>query len=247
MSWIVDWPASVDVDALDANQRTLAEMFAVKALRMLTLYRVGGGTVTVMPCARTCHKPNAHAIAASGSPFHPVLLTSGAYANCWCASGCSCASAPAVLLDTPVGIIESVVIDGATLPSTAYRVEDGNRLVRLDGEGWPACAGDAFTVTYHQSYPVDSMGRYAAGVLATEYLKLVGAERGKCRLPSSVTNVVRQGLTFEIARGMFPDGVTGLPEVDSFILQWNPHGLKTRPMVYSPDIKRARQINSGGI
>lgn len=246
MTWPVEWPAASNADDLDEDQRYLAETFAVDALKMLTLYRVGTKPVTVMPCAKTCHRPNADAIALSGSPFHPVLLTSGAYGNCWCAGGCSCKSAPSVLLDTPVGIIESVVVDGVELPTSAYRVEDGNRLVRLDGEGWPACAGDSFTVTYSQSYPVDLMGQYAAGVLAAEYLKLIGAERGKCRLPSSVTNVVRQGMTFEIARGMFPDGVTGMPEVDSFILRWNPHALKTRPMVYSPDIKRNRQVTFGG-
>lgn len=242
MIWPIEWPAASNADALDPDVRARAELFAANALRMLTLYRVGGEPITVMPCTRTCHRPNTAAFSLGVMPFYPILLGTGVYANCWCGTDCKCKSAPTVMLEGPVGRIDSVVIDGQALPTDAYHVEDGNKLVRLDGEGWPPCYGKKFTVTYLKGYPVDTMGEYAGGVLAAEYLKLIGADKAKCRLPSSVTNVQRQGLTFEVARGMFPDGVTGIPEVDSFIIRWNPHGLRTAPAVYSPDIKRQRQV-----
>jgi hypothetical protein len=242
MIWPVAWPASANPDSLDPEVKARAELFAANTLRMLTLYRVGGEPITVMPCTHTCHHPNTAAFSLGVMPFHPILLGSGSYANCWCGTDCTCASAPTVILDAPVGRIDSVVIDGIALSPDAYHVEDGNRLVRTDGKGWPACSGKRFTVTYLKGYPVDSMGEFVAGVLAVEYLKLIGADKAKCRLPSSVTNVQRQGLTFEIARGMFPDGLTGITEVDTFIVRWNPHGLKTKPMVYSPDIKRQHAV-----
>lgn len=242
MIWPVAWPASANADALDPVIKARAELFASNVLRMLTLYRVGGEPITVMPCTRTCHHPNSTVFSLGVLPFHPILMGNGSYANCWCGGDCTCASAPTVILDAPVGRIDSVIIDGVALDPAAYHVEDGNKLVRLDGEGWPACAGKRFTVTYLKGYPVDSMGEYVAGVLAVEYLKLVGTVKAKCGLPASVVNVQRQGLTFEITRGMFPDGLTSITEVDTFLMMWNPHGLKTKPAVYSPDIKRPRQI-----
>ena len=207
MIWPVAWPAYADADNLDPEVKERAELFASNVLRMLTLYRVGGEPITAMPCTRTCRHPNTAAFALGAMPFDPILLGTGQYANCWCGSDCTCGSAPTVILDAPVGRIDSVIIDGIALPTTAYHVEDGNKLIRLDGKGWPSCAGKRFTVTYLKGYPVDTMGEYAAGVLAAEYLKLLGNDRKGCRLPSSVTNVTRQGLTFEIARGV-PDGVT---------------------------------------
>ena len=122
----------------------------------------------------------------------------------------------------------------------AFRIE-GSYHVRIDGEEWPV-DDDGFTITYRDSWPVDDMGAAAAGYMAVEWLQLLGASNRKCRLPSSVTNVVRQGLTMEITRGMFPDGVTGIPEIDGYLMLWNPHSLKVRPRVYSPDLPAHRQV-----
>jgi hypothetical protein len=147
-----------------------------------------------------------------------------------------------VLLDMPVGRIDNVTVDGVALPNTAYRVEDGNRLVRLDGGRWPSCTSGDFYVIYLNAYEVDVLGQDAGGLLAAEYLKLLTNAASKCRLPRGVTNVTRQGMSFEVSAGMFPNGVTNIPEVDMYIAQWNPHGLRTRPQVYSPDILPPRSI-----
>ncbi len=247
-TWPIDWPTSLDVTTYDPYHVQIAEMAAEATMRLLTLYRVGGLPITVMPCTGTCAFPSMpfSGPAQSGHsylPFYPILLNSGAYANCFCGSSCDCESRPSVYLGTPVGRIDAVVINGVTLDPSAYRVEDGNRLVRLDGEEWPACAGDNFTVTYLNAYEVSVLGQAAGGILAAEFLKLFGASASKCRLPRGVTSVTRQGMQFEVSAGMFPNGVTSIPEVDTYIAQWNPHGLRTRPMVYSTDLPPHRTVS----
>jgi hypothetical protein len=97
-------------------------------------------------------------------------------------------------------------------------------------------------VTYFNSHPVDEMGAHAAGVMANEWLKLFTRSKDKCRLPSNATNVARQGITIEVATGMFPEGVTGLPEIDAYLMLWNPYGVRVMPRVYSPDLPKNRQV-----
>lgn len=246
-TWPIDWPTDIDVTTYDPYLIQIAEEAASATLRLLTLYRVGGLPITVMPCTGLCAFPRLPFSGPSQSgnsylPFYPILLSSGAYANCFCGNSCQCEGKSEVLLGTPVGRIDDVSIDGVSLPTTAYRVENGNILVRLDGAEWPSCSGDDFTVTYLNSYEVDILGQAAGGYLAAEYLKLFGPAAAKCRLPRGVTSVTRQGMQFEVSAGMFPNGVTNIPEVDVYIAQWNPHGLRTRPMVYSPDLPAHRSI-----
>lgn len=233
--WPIDWPSDA-TEGADPERVALAERFAASVLRFLTLGRVGGLPITVMPCGRGCRHPFD-----SGAVFHPVLLDSGNYANCWCRGSCSCKPVESVLLAAPVGRIDAVSLDGTTLDPSSYHVEDGNKLVRSDGGRWPSCAGENFTVTYLNAYPVDTVGAYAGGVLAAEYLKALSGDK-KCRLPSNITSVARQGISYEVAKGMFPDGMTGLREVDTYIMGWNPHGMRTAPAVYSIDSPKQRQV-----
>lgn len=235
-SWPIQWPANVDISTLEPDVVSAAEMMASATLRFLTLYRVGGTPITVMPCARSCRSPKMRV-----SMFHPVLLDSGAYGNCFCSQGCNCSRMPEVTLEAPVGRIDEVRVDGIVLPASAYHVEDGNKLVRLDGKGWPACAGKDFTVTYLNAYEVDLYGQYAAGFLAEEYLKAISGD-SKCKLPGGVRNLSRQGISYDITPGIFPDGLTNVSKVDGYLVQWNPHGLRTKPAVYSPDRPKQRVV-----
>ena len=43
----------------------------------------------------------------------------------------------------------------------------------------------------------------------------------------------------DLAVGMFPDGMTGIREVDLFIASVNPHRLRMAPTVWSPDERLA--------
>lgn len=233
INWPIDWPSG-EPEGVEAHIRERAETFAVTVLRMLTLNRVGGAPVTVMPCPNTC----AH----RGRMWIDPILVSGRVYNaaCGCSTGCGCAAVPRVRLTPPVSRIEEVRVSGEVLDPTAYRVEDGTWLVRTDGDGWPPCQGEHFTVTYLNAHPVDAMGRFAAGVLAEEYIASMTG--GKCRLPGGVTNITRQGITMEVATGMFPEGTTGVYEVDTFIRAWNPYAMKVASTVSSPDLQRPRQV-----
>ena len=240
MIWPILWPGDEPPEGSDPYMVERAEALAGQTLRMLTLNRVGGLPITVMPCSRTCRHPYGFS-GYSLVPFHPVLMDSGAYANCFCGSGCGCSRADAVTLTAPVGRIDEVKVDGVVLASTTYHVEDGNRLVRLDGKGWPPCSGANFTVTYLNGHEVDELGQYIGGLLALEFLNAMTSSK-KCRLPANVTTVSRQGISMELSTGMFPDGTTGIKEVDAYLMQWNPYGLRDRPQVYSPDLPRQHAV-----
>lgn len=241
--WPVDLGCCGDFDSYSLSVQVRAKALAVQTMRALTAYRIGGCPVTVRPCSRTCvsNYPNWFY---NGSTFMPISLA-GVWVNmvCGCGTGdCGCTTLPEVVLPAPVGRIDSVILDGVTLNPSAYRV-DGNRLVRLDGGLWPVCQDMAlpsgvgtFLVTYLNAYPVDGLGAYAAGVLACEFASACNG--GSCRLPSGVTHITRQGITMDIASGSFPGGLTGIREVDAYIMRWNPNGLRQEPTVWSPDMAR---------
>lgn len=234
-SWPVIWPEGA-TEGIDPEVVARAEEMAATTLRMLTLEQVGGVPITVMPCGSGCRKPRY-------SVFHPILLETGRYANCWCSDGCGCITEPTVTLVGPVGRIDEVQINGEIVPATAYELWDGDKLVRIDGGRWPVCAGRNFTVTYLNGYEVDQMGQFIAGVLAMEYIKAAtGDSKNKCRLPSSVTSLTRQGVSMTIAPGLFPNNQTGITEVDLYVRQWNPNGLKVANAIYSPDSPHQRQV-----
>lgn len=130
-------------------------------------------------------------------------------------------------IDWPLNIDVTTYDPAAVALAEQYAVAS-MRLLTLGRVG-----GDDLTAPAMGTTPVDAMGAYAAGSLAVEFLKLITNDR-KCRLPSSITNVSRQGLTFEITRGMWPEGKTSLPEVDAYLMLWNPHGLASRPRVFTP-------------
>ena len=239
MIWPILWPGGGAPADADPEVVSRAEILAGQTLRMLTLNRVGGAPITVMPCNNTCRRP--YPFSGTALPFHPILLDSGAYANCFCGTYCGCRQTNYVTLTAPVGRIDEVTVDGIVLDSSAYHVEDGNKLVRLDGKRWPACAGAKFTVTYLNGHEVDEMGQYIGGLLAQEFLLAMTSTKN-CRLPANVTTITRQGMTMNLSTGMFPDGSTGIREVDAYLLQWNPYGMRTRPGVYSPDLPRQHAV-----
>lgn len=249
--WPVD-PACFDEEwtALDDAVKNRAVALATETLYRLTGYRVGGCPITVRPCKQTC---------ADGYPYYygfgpnawmnPHIGLSGSWINsCGCVTDCSCTELCEVELPAPVGGVIEIKVDGAVVPDTDYRV-DGNRVV-WTGAGecpWPTCQDmtkndgvGTFLITYLNSYPVDALGAYAAGVLAMEYAQAcIG---NNCRLPLSVTSVSRQGVSFDVATGAFPNGMTGIREVDTFIAIWNPHGLRQQTQVWSPDVHAPRVV-----
>ena len=237
--WPVDSSCCDDWNTYDGGTQSRAVALAVATLRSLTAYRVGGCPVTVRPCAARCWPSDQGYW--TGGMYSPVLYAGTWVNSCGCpADGCSCTALCRAALPPPVGAVGEVKVDGVVLPPTAYTVQEGRYLIRLDGGCWPACQdltlpdtdADTFSVTYQNSAPVDGLLSYAAGVLACEFAK--ACTGAACRLPAGVTSVVRQGVAYTVGGGMFPDGSTGIREVDAVVRLWNPQAIR-QWAIWSPD------------
>lgn len=224
--------------------RERATALAWAAMRHLTGGLVGNCPVLIRPCRRGCTRTDTDQRGPGWSP----VIRDGAWYNigCGCTGDCSCGELCEVEFPGYVAAIGGVWLGGAQLDRTAYRVDNGRLLVRQDGDCWPLCQDmsqpwdgeDAFSVVYVPGVWPGVDGLWAAGILAAEFAKACSG--GKCRLPSSVTALNRQGVSMEFSEGMFAGGNTGIREVDAYILSVNPHHLSRPSLVWSPDIKQAR-------
>lgn len=232
--WPVDETVCHELDEYSASVQMRAKALAANTLYMLTGYSVGGCPITVRPRRTVCSD---HSYLISGT-FRPVNVA-GVWSNsCGCSSGLP---ANVIELALPVGRVDEVKVDGVVLDPAAYELASGRYLVRIDGTAWPLQQDvtkpdtevGTFSITYLRAMPVDGLGAYAAGVLACEFAKAISGS--KCALPSGVTSITRQGVTMSIPSGAFPDGLTGIREVDAYVRSHNPHGLKMPSAVISPD------------
>ena len=267
-----DWSCAYDAGefaGLDPVNVEIAEASAWLALTSLTGGQIAFRPVTVRPCRAGCQPPGTWMVApvlSSGSfagvrpgiysGFAPYVSASGAWVNscgCGAPADCGCSMLSEVILPAPVGEIVEVWLDGAVLDADAYRVDNGNRLVRTDGGIWPACQnlaedahGDtAFSVTYYRGAAPDNLILRAVGLLAVEFYK--GCTGQECALPSNAISVSRQGISMEIQAGLFPGGKTNLPVVDNLIQTYNPFGLVVAPVIASPDtIRRQPRATTWG-
>jgi hypothetical protein len=247
-----DWSCAFDQAELQAlrdvpasaHNLAVSEAFAWYLLASLTGYRIGVCPVTVRPCASRCapsgtwlvapvSRASTAALGGRIGLLNPFISGGVWYNACGCRDQCECTNLPAVDLPGPVGKIESVMLEGVELDPTAYRVEDGSRLVRTDGEPWPACNDGTFEVTYYRGAAPNIMIERAAGILAHEFY--LSCEGGACRLPSNVVRASRGGESYEFQPTDFPDGQTDIPEVNAVIRIYNPNGLKMPVTMASPE------------
>lgn len=253
--WTVEELATKRADEVDGPKIERAEAFAWSLLAALTIYRIGVCPITVRPCAAQCTPGGSFLTAtarSSGSGFPAVRIgglspyISGGrwYNGCPCTSqdSCSCTAISEVILPGTVGSIEAVRIDGETLPASSYRVDNGNRLVRTDGQKWPVCQDmssdvEPFEVVYYRGARPNVLTKAAAGALAAEFYAACNGD--PCRLPSNVTTATRAGESYEFEPMDFPEGKTGIPEVDAVLRIYNPYGLKSEPIVMSPETLRS--------
>lgn len=249
--WPVDTSCVEGFGDHPASVQALAKALAAQSMRMLTGYSVGGCPVLLRPCARSCVGGSGHWYE-HGSTFYPHIDTLGQWVNtCGCSTSCSCSPLAEVVLPSYAGKVLAVTIGTETLTPAQYRVDNGNRLVRLDGAVWPVCQDmsaapgteGAFVVEYLPGKTVDALGAQAAGLLAGEFAK--ACTGGKCQLPRSATAVTRQGVTMELNPGIFPDGVTNILQVDAYIRAYNPYKLAMPSAVYSPDMRQHRVTTWG--
>lgn len=220
-------------------------MLATSSLQMLTYYRVGTCPITVRICPteRPC-----------GCGWNPHIHGGQWVNSCGCESRCEPLSE--IDLDGPVGYIQEFKIDGREVDLTGddWRLDDGHLLV-WQGDGpspvpsyqdlnRPDTDPNTWSITYSKSYPVLADGRLAVAYLAAEFAKAC-QPKAKCSLPRGVTSVVRNGVSFQVEAGLFPNGLTGIDIVDQYILKWAPAGSPVRSAsVFNPRRKQARRTNS---
>jgi hypothetical protein len=244
-----DWPVDycndgslpAPLDAMDAARVQRYERMAVDYLWSWTRQQFGTCTVALRPCRQPCHG----GITGNRSPFTPALI-GGRWFNLACGScgdQCGCSYVSTVVLPGPVGAIEQILIDGAVLDASKYRL-DGRYLIRTDGELWPTCQDLAaattedgtWEITYTLGIPVPTGGQIAAGVLARELAKAACGDTS-CALPRRIQSITRQGVA--IVMDSFEDlakGGTGIWLIDSWVSSVTAAPAPAR--VYSPDVSR---------
>lgn len=251
--WPID-PAckTAEWDALEDDVKDRSLALASATLQRLTGGRVGGCPIRVrpQPARGGCYVYTDGPFPGSTPPFSPHLGVRGEWRNCGRGeTPCE------VILPAPVTQLHEVWIDGVQRDYDDFRIDNAKALVYQGTDDCPFPAEQnlnldrtepgTFEVIYMNTYPVDMIGSYAVGILAMEYAKACSGS-GKCRLPSNVVAIARQGVSYEIIPGSFPDGFTGIREVDTFIAMWNPRGLKQPPTIVAPG-QRERLNTAAGM
>lgn len=253
--WSGTYPREADYEKARGDAEALfemAEMYAWSTLASLTNYRIGTCPITVRPCVQRALVGSSYIAAPVGGGnsgalgpanigmFNPYI-TGGNWVNgCGCRQSCECSVLPEVHVPGPVTKIVEVRADGAIVPRSAYKIFDGSRLVRIDGGTWPLCQDlavsdeDAFSITYYRGVFPNAMVRFAAGVLANEFM-LGWSGSDECRLPGNLRNMSRSGESYEFQTSDYPAGKTGIDEVDRVIDIYNPHNLRSPVIVASAD------------
>lgn len=225
----------------DPALRARASDLAWMTLRHLTAGRTGNCPVELRPCVVSpCNACSD--FYGSYSILNPRVV-GGNWTNVSCnPKGCSCDPLSEVVLPGDAYDI-SVWVDGEQFGAWKRY---GNIIVRTDGDPWPSCQDlkvdgrkpGAFAVMYTPGVDPGPAGMWAYSTLACEFAKACCGS--KCRLPSSVVSLSRQGVSMQFDNSMFSNGMTGIREVDAFIVALNPNKLSAQPLVWSPDIDYGR-------
>ena len=255
-SWPVLWSCDVSCESPEVTARAVA--FATEVLWGLSGRQFGLCTVSLRPCRRDCVDSWPFGwdnyLPGGGSWPNPALI-GGQWFNIICGScgdNCTCSRLSEVTLPAPIHDVVTVKVDGVTLPSSAYRVDDNRLLVRVDGGEWPRCNNlnladtqvGTWSVTARYGQDVPEGGAWATGELACQFVNaLNGAD---CRLPQQVTQLIRQGVTIQMdsVSQLLSGGLTGLYLVDMFVATWNPGRLRRRSRTYSVDGPNPRRVGT---
>lgn len=249
---VTNFPACTTVwTGLTADQQALALRLAAFTVYSLTGRQFGTVTLTLRPCNAPALPPLYQTYPVNlinpwgtdeGNSYYPLYIQNGVWHNVGCA-GINCCGASCELQLPRTVSITSVVVDGAVVNPSAYRIDNGNLLVRTDGACWPQCqdldknpgVADTWTVTgvFGRLVPQEALD--AAGILACELAKSIAGQ--PCRLPQRMQSLSRAGVSvqFPAVNTYLDRGLTGLNEVDQMVVQFNPGRLAQSPKVFSLD------------
>jgi len=240
-----DYACCDEWDSLPPELQERATALAWSTLRTLSGGRVGNCPVVVRPClSAPC---TLCAPWATQAAWMQAGVVAGEWVNCVCGcSGCTCRPLCEIVMPGEIALLAAVTQDGCELPVEDFRVDNGYRIVRMDGACFPSCQNlDApltecgtFSITYVPGIVPNEAALWAAGVLSCEFAK--ACTGANCRLPSSVTTIARQGVVMTMSAGMFSNGLTGIREVDAYLVSVNPNALRMPSSVWSPDVPWAK-------
>lgn len=181
---------------------------------------------------------------------------------------CGCGSwglSELILPGYPVVDVLEVKIDGQVVDPARYRIDDHQRLVyqpdtTVTGErrSWPCCqrlsrpAGEegTWTVEYQWGQEPPLGGVKAAAALgcqlALSCLPVDSPGYRACRLPKRATSITRQQVAVALADplALFPEGLTGLPEVDLWVSSVMKGDQRRRGHAFVPGRRRSRRTTS---
>lgn len=155
----------------------------------------------------------------------------------------------------PLTSIVEILINGAPVDRSTFKISDNRHLIRLapdantQNPGWPTQQRHdlnpdqpgTWQVTATYGIPPPVAGVYACAEFAYQlYLAVMPNASGTCRLPGRIQSIARQGITAVMLDPMtfLPMKKTGLILCDYFLSNVNPNQLDRPPTVWSPDIGR---------
>ena len=256
--WDIDTSCVPFWDELTPAAQEVGYHLSTLTLWALTGRRFGQCEITVQPCMERRRWPLYEVFPVPGyggggagiGAAYPYILD-GSWYNRGCGGGCQCRARCEVALDGPTttaGVLE-VLVHGEVVDPSAYQIQNGYLLVRIDGQCWPGCVDyskqdpAAFVVRYLRGEELVAGLQMAAGILAGEYaLSCDGDDR--CRLPARLTSLTRQGVSVQVATiNSYMDlGLTEIPEVDRIVVVLNPYQQMSRAQVFSVDRPRPRMV-----
>lgn len=237
--------------SLSGPQQAFALRLAAFTVYSLTGRQFGTTTLTLRPCNPGFLPPLYQTYPVNlinpwgseeSSGYYPVWIQNGVWHNGGCGGIGCCGATCEVELPLTVSVT-SVIVDGTTVTPTAYRIDNGNLLVRTDGGSWPKCqdfdkntgVANTWTVTgvFGRAVPQEALD--AASLLACELGKAIAGQ--PCRLPQRMQSLSRAGVSVQFpgVDTYLDRGLTGMNEVDQLIVQFNPHRLVQAPQVLSMD------------
>lgn len=252
--WIIDPPATgccTNWDDYTDMQQATASTLAASWMWAATGRQFGQCEATVQACTGRGAPPTWEAFpveygrqAAYGPYQFDGVWFNGPTGSSWCCETLCELRLPGPIYGTDA-IIE-VSAAGVVLDPGDYRVWDGVKLARTDGQCWPSCcnggtAGAGVTVNYLIGLPVPADVSIAANMLACEFAAACAG--GKCRLPRTVSSMTQMGTTVDFSQlpaAGTPAMATGIYEIDQVVKIYNPYGLAQRPKLYNPNRPRPR-------
>lgn len=237
-------------DSASPELQAVAVQWATTFLWAATGRRFNECQVQVRPCgAEPCQDGslNYYGWGWSGGTWIPYIWN-GNWFNCSCNGRCTCTPMSEIRLIGPVIEILEITLGGDIIDPDTYWVDNGHWLVRKGPDRWPECndlnsldGDDVLTVTYLRGDPVPDTLRYAAKVLACEYIKSCNQDKS-CRLSSYVTSVSRAGVDFTLIplTELLDQNLTGIPLIDQTIRFYNPYGLRERHRILAPELRYGR-------